>query len=94
MEFFLSKEAQTILTKAGHIPAIEGVTVEDKLMQQAAQAFELGTAFPVIPEMGAYWESMDNALKSVFNENADPAAALQKAHDSITAKIKEIRAGQ
>lgn len=94
MEFFLSKEAQTILTKAGHIPAIEGVTVEDKLMQQAAKAFELGTAFPVIPEMGAYWESMDNALKSVFNENADPAATLQKAHDSITAKIKEIRAGQ
>ena len=94
MEFFLSKESQTTLTKAGHIPATLGVSVSDPLMQQVAKAFELGTAFPVIPEMGAYWESMDNALKSVIYENADPAAALKIAHDSITAKIKEIRAGQ
>ncbi len=94
MEFFLSPEAQALLadpTKAGHIPSVMEVKVTDPLMLQAVKAFELGTAFPVIPEMGAYWGPMDTALKSVFDEGADPAAALQTAFDSITAGIKEIR---
>lgn len=94
MEFFLSPEAQALLadpTKAGHIPAVMEVKVTDPLMLQAVKAFELGTAFPVIPEMGAYWGPMDTALKSVFDEGADPAAVLQTAFDSITAGIKEIR---
>lgn len=94
MEYFLSKEAQATLTKAGHIPAISGVEVTDPLMKQAVAAFEKGTAFPVIPEMGGYWAAMDTALKSVFDEGADPAAALKTAQESITAKVKEIRAGQ
>jgi len=94
MEFFLSPEAQAILTEVGHIPAVAGVEVNDPLMAQAATAFEGGAAFPVIPEMGAYWESMDNALKSVFDEGTDPVEALQTAYDNITAKIEEIRAGQ
>jgi len=93
MEFFLSPQAQALLVKAGHIPAVAGVEIADPLLQQAVEAFAGGTAFPVIPEMGAYWESMDTALRSVFDEGADPAEALQKAYDSITAKIKEIRGG-
>jgi len=91
IEFFLSPEAQAMLLKAGHLPAVSGVKVEDPLLAQMVKAFEQGTAFPVIPEMGAYWESMDNALKSVFDEGADPAAALAKAEESIKAKIAEIR---
>ncbi len=95
--FFLSPEAQAILAdpaKAAHIPAVKGVEVKDPLMKQAIEAFALGTPFPVIPEMSAYWAPMDTALKSVFDEGADPAAALQKAYESIVAKIKEIRGGQ
>ena len=68
-----------------------GVEVNDPLLVQAMTAFEGGAAFPVIPEMGAYWDPMDNALKLVFDEGADPAEALQTAFDSITAKIEEIR---
>jgi arabinogalactan oligomer/maltooligosaccharide transport system substrate-binding protein len=94
MEFFLSPEAQAMLADVGHIPAVAGVEVTDPLMLQAVEAFAGGVAFPVIPEMGAYWESMDTALKSVFDEGADPAEALQTAFDSVTAKIEEIRAGQ
>ena len=97
LQFFLSPKAQALLadpTKAAHIPAIKGVEVADPLLKQAVEAFALGTAFPVIPEMGAYWGPMDTALKSVFDEGADPAAALQQAYDSIVAKIKEIRGGQ
>lgn len=94
IKFFLSPKAQALLAdpaKAAHIPAVEGVPVTDPLLKQAMEAFTLGTAFPVIPEMSAYWEAMDTALKSVFDAGADPAEALQKAYDSITAKIKEIR---
>jgi arabinogalactan oligomer/maltooligosaccharide transport system substrate-binding protein len=91
VEYFLSPEAQALLTKAGHIPATLGVPVTDPLLQQASTAFQRGAVFPVIPEMGGYWESMDTALKSVFDEGADPAEALQVAFDSITAKILEIR---
>jgi maltose-binding protein MalE len=94
IQFFLSPKAQALLadpTKAAHIPAAKGVEVTDPLLKQAVEAFALGTAFPVIPEMGAYWGPMDTALKSVFDEGADPAAALQQAYDSIVAKIKEIR---
>jgi len=91
MEYFLSAEAQEMLVSAGHIPATLGVAVDDPLLQQAAVAFEKGTAFPVIPEMGAYWEALDNALKSVFDNGADPKVALQQAYNSVTAKVAEIR---
>ncbi len=91
IEYFLSPEAQALLTKAGHIPATLGVAVTDPLLQQAANAFQRGAVFPVIPEMGGYWGAMDTALKSVFDEGADPAEALQVAFDSITEKIVEIR---
>jgi arabinogalactan oligomer/maltooligosaccharide transport system substrate-binding protein len=91
MKFFLSPEAQAMLTKAGHIPAATGVDVTDPLMEQAVEAFAGGTAFPVIPEMGAYWGPMDTALQSVFNEGADPAAALQQAYNTIVAAVAEIR---
>jgi arabinogalactan oligomer/maltooligosaccharide transport system substrate-binding protein len=91
MEFFLSPEAQATLTEAGHIPAVTGVDVTDPLMKQAAEAFVGGTAFPVIPEMGAYWEPMDTVLQSVFDEGADPATALQHGYNSIVAAIADIR---
>jgi arabinogalactan oligomer / maltooligosaccharide transport system substrate-binding protein len=94
IEFFLSEEAQALLVEVGHIPATKGVEVDDPLLQAAAKAFEGGTAFPVIPEMGAYWQSMDNALKTVFDEGTDPAVALAAAETAIKAKIVEIRAGQ
>ncbi len=91
MQYVLSPEAQVMKIPAGDIPATIGVSVTDPILQQAMKAFEKGTAFPVIPEMGSYWGAMDTALKSVFDENADPAAALKTAEESIIAKIKELR---
>jgi arabinogalactan oligomer/maltooligosaccharide transport system substrate-binding protein len=94
MKFFMGAEAQALLadpTKAAHIPATKGVEVSDPLMQQAATAFEGGAVFPVIPEMGAYWGPGDTLLKSVVDEGADPATALQAAYDAIVAAIAEIR---
>ena len=62
INFFMSKDAQTLMSEAGHIPAISGVTVTDPLLQQAITAFKGGAVFPVIPEMGAYWDPMNNML--------------------------------
>jgi arabinogalactan oligomer/maltooligosaccharide transport system substrate-binding protein len=94
--FLLSPESQAILadpTKAGAIPSVTGVEVTNRIQQEASVAFEKGTAFPVIPEMGAYWSPMETAIKSVLDEGADPATALQQAFDAITAAIAEIRGG-
>jgi hypothetical protein len=43
--------------------------------------------------MEAYLEPMDAALRSIFEEDADPATALQQAHDSVTAALEGGRGG-
>lgn len=96
IEFFLSQEAQTLLadpTKAAHIPAVSGVEISDPLMMQASEALALGTAFPVIPEMNAYWDPMNNALLAVITDNKDAATELQAAYDLVVQKVADIRAG-
>ena len=94
IEYFMSPEAQTILSdaaKAGHIPAVSGVEVSDPLLKQAATALAGGTAFPVIPEMNAYWDAVNNALKAVVVEGKDPKAELQSAFDLVNQKLVDIR---
>lgn len=91
MEFFLSPAAQTLLSEVGNIPAVVGVEVTDPLTAQAAEALVGGATFPIIPEMGAYWDPMDIALQSVFDEGADPGAALQQAYNSISLAIADMR---
>jgi len=92
IRYFLSPEAQTTLVKIGHVPAVQGVQITDPLMEQAVTAFEDGVTFPVIPEMSAYWDPMETALKSVFDQGTDPKAALDQAEQSIRARIEDIRA--
>ena len=87
IEFFLSADAQAMLVEAGHIPAIGGVEVNDPHLQMAVTAFEGGAPFPVIPQMGSYWEPMDGALNAVYEEGMDPAEALQGAFDAITTAL-------
>jgi hypothetical protein len=43
--------------------------------------------------MDAYLKPIDTALRSVFDEGADPAGALQQAHEAITTALEEIRGG-
>jgi arabinogalactan oligomer/maltooligosaccharide transport system substrate-binding protein len=94
MEFMLSPEAHVIFSDpsmAGYIPTIVGVEVTDPIQQQVLVAFAGGTAFPVILEMGAYWDPVNNALLSAIEQGTDPAEALQAAHDAVVAKVAEIR---
>ncbi len=93
MKFLLTPDAQKLLAdnNKGYIPAVAGVEVPDRLRQEAVAAFEGGTAFPVIPEMGAYWGPMDNALKGVFDQGSDPAEVLTAADEAVNAALPEIR---
>jgi maltose-binding protein MalE len=91
LQFFLSPETQAILSTAGHIPAVTDVELADPVLQQAVIALEGSTAFPLVPEMGCYWDPMDTALLSVFAEGADAAAALNLANTSIVDCIDEMR---
>jgi len=88
MEFFLSSEAQELLLDAGHIPSVLGVTIVDPLMQQAIDALAGGTSFPILPQLAAYWEPMDTALQSVFDDTATPSEALEQAYDSVLQAIR------
>lgn len=95
MEYFLSPEAQAMLAnpaKAAHIPVTLNVDVPDRLIVEAAKALAMGTTFPVIPEMGAYWGPMDAALRTFFDdEKAKPEAVLQEAFEGVVKGIQQIR---
>jgi len=96
MEYFLSPEAQAILAdpaKAAHLPTVKNVQIRDRLMRETVMAFEKSTPLPVVPEMNAYWGSMEAALQSILIEGTDPVDALQKAHEGIIADIAVIRTG-
>jgi maltose-binding protein MalE len=93
MKFLLTPDAQKLIAdnNKGYIPSVAGVEVPDRLRQEAVAAFAAGTAFPVIPEMGAYWGPMDNALKAVFDQGTDPATALGDAETAIIEALPAIR---
>lgn len=46
------------------------------------------TPMPSIPEMGNVWQPISAALASIWNDNQDPAAALNKAVEQIKTAIK------
>ena len=93
MEFMLSPESQLIFSApsmAGMIPAILGVELTDPIQMQVMETFNGAATFPVIPEMSAYWDPVNNALLSVIEQGTNPADALQAAHDDVLAKLAEI----
>jgi arabinogalactan oligomer/maltooligosaccharide transport system substrate-binding protein len=94
MEFLLSPEAQKIFadpSMAGFIPPILGIILSDSLQVQVMETFNGGETLPVIPEMNVYWDPVNNALMSVMEQGADPADALQTAHDTIVTELELIR---
>jgi arabinogalactan oligomer/maltooligosaccharide transport system substrate-binding protein len=93
MGFFLAPEVQSIMTRAGHIPAVTDVKVDDPLMQQEIDAFRGAVAYPILPEINAYWDPLQTAMRSVVNSSLDPVIALQQAFLDTEAGINSIRTG-
>jgi maltose-binding protein MalE len=91
MMYFLRIETQSILAEAGFIPSVSDTRVSNPLIQQEMDAFNRGTAYPVSPEAQVYWDPIEAAMISVFENEADPAEALQRASEIITSRLEEIR---
>lgn len=93
MEFMLSQDSQLILSDhdmAGYIPSILGIKLTDPLHNQVMETFVDATPFPVIPEMSAYWDPVNNALLSVIEQGVEPVDALQIAEDEVLANLEDI----
>jgi arabinogalactan oligomer/maltooligosaccharide transport system substrate-binding protein len=90
MEYFVSAEAQKIWADTSKgIPVANGVEVTDPIAKMAITAFGSGVAFPVIPQMGSYWDPVNNAILSVLDKGTDPAVALQEAFTTVSAAVNK-----
>jgi len=89
--FMLAPEVQSVLTRAGHIPALRDVQVEQDWMSPVMQALLGGTAYPVHPNANLYWDPLETAMGYVFSKSALPAPALQQASDTINTRIQEAQ---
>jgi arabinogalactan oligomer/maltooligosaccharide transport system substrate-binding protein len=92
MEFLLSPDSQGVFsdpTMANFVPALIDLELIDPHQKQASIAFTDGIPFPVIPEMSAYWDPLNNALLSVVEFGSDPAEALLIAEESVNANLEE-----
>ncbi len=88
MEYFVSADSQKIWAEtSGGIPVANGVDIADPIAKMAVAAFADGVAFPVLPQMGSYWDPANNAILSVLDKGTDPAAALLEAFDTVTAAL-------
>lgn len=96
MGFLLTSEAQAAFYEAdpAFIPANSQVEVTDPLRQQAMAAFEGGVGFVTIPEMGAYWGPVGNAILAVRVDDADIQTTLDSGQEAVAQAVEEIRAGQ
>jgi arabinogalactan oligomer/maltooligosaccharide transport system substrate-binding protein len=99
IEYFVSPEAQAMWADVGTaekpmaagIPVVKGMEVTDPIAKMAVAAFGGGTAFPVIPQMGAYWDPVNNAILSVLDKGTDPAAALAEAFTAVSEAVAKIQ---
>jgi maltose-binding protein MalE len=88
MEFMLSQTSQTnLLNTVKHLPAINGVSVTDPVLVAAQNVLANSQPVPLDAELGFYWCNMDIALKSVFDNGADPSTALSTASTDISNSI-------
>ena len=89
--FMLAPEVQTVLTRAGHIPALIDVQVEHDWMEPVMQALLGGTAYPIHPNANLYWDPLETAMGYVFSRSALPAPALKQASDTINTRIQDAQ---
>lgn len=96
MAYLLSADAQSAFYEAdgAFIPSNTTVEVTDPLRNQALAAFEGGTGWLVLPEMGAFWGPTETAMKTALETDDDLATLLSTAEQAVIDAVAEIRAGQ
>lgn len=92
LEYFLSPEAQTILTSSHKIPASSGITITDpiygSLISQAMIALAGGSPAPPEHIFEIYQVQLNIALKAIFEEGQDPNEALLSAASAIQLQMQ------
>lgn len=70
---------QIFADKAGHIPAISGVTFNNPISQGFANAYKTGFPRPTAKQLDNYWTPFGNALAAVIDKGTAPASAVATA---------------
>lgn len=85
LAYFTSSDVQKkFLDGANWIPANAGVnTSSNPVVGGFLKQVEYSDPFPVVPELGATWEPMGNAITQILEGVETPAAALSEAADLI-----------
>jgi multiple sugar transport system substrate-binding protein len=91
MKYLLNPDVQTLLAEVGFIPSVTNAQPRDRLVQEAVIALAGGVAYPTCPGTTAYTDALTAALYAIFEQNADPSAALQQAAADIERKLVEMR---
>jgi len=87
-EYLLTPETQRVFARAGKIPSIINLDVENTYINQSMLALHNATPYPSRPEMDFYWEKMNIALEDILFGNEDPYDVLQETSDEIMESIK------
>ncbi len=93
VKFLTSKEMeQEFFEKAKHIPSnTEVETGSDPIINGFITQMKTGVSMPIVPEMGAVWDPMQNAIDSVLAGKATPQKAINDAENAILKKIKSMK---
>ena len=85
LEYFTSKEVQVeFLNQANWIPANSSVdTSSNPVVGGFLKQVPNSDPFPVLPELGATWDPMGNAITQILEGTKDPQAALTEAANTI-----------
>ncbi|MNH36941.1 Cyclodextrin-binding protein precursor [compost metagenome] len=87
--FASSKDAQLLLNKTiGSVPTnnealLDPQIVNDPFVSAFAAQAKSSQPMPSIPEMGNVWSPVNAALPEIWDKNADPKAAMDKAVQQI-----------
>jgi maltose-binding protein MalE len=95
VRFLLSPEAQLQLAdpaRAGHLPALAQLELQDPFQARAEGALASGVGLPLIPNLDLYTTPLEGAVRSVAIQGANPELALTIAVSKIEQALAKLKA--
>lgn len=96
MGYLIDGQVQTLLAEVGYIPSVKAAQPRNEHIQQTMVALSGGIPYPPMTDyryLSAYWDALENALRQVFEQGGEPAAALQAAYDAVLQRLAVLRSG-
>jgi arabinogalactan oligomer/maltooligosaccharide transport system substrate-binding protein len=76
--YLTGAKAETLMMKAGHVPAITTANVTDPLLQGLQAAFKNGYVRPQVTQLGLYWSNFCGP-DQIFEKGVDPVTWVKDA---------------